>query len=689
MLSRIVAEENGPGESTVDDVEFPQLEWVELRDLPNLVSFFPNVNITSLAKLTDHYHNPLQPQPLFSEKVAIPRLESLELSRLENVSDLWSSELPTGSFSKLKKLEVRYCPSLRNMFHHSMAIGLLNLQNLFISDCLTLEAVVGKEEQVGGHGRQKEKTLFPELGKLQLGRLPNLRRFCHFTHPLEIPLLSEVDILDCPNMDAFSLEPMSTPNLSLPGTSWKGDLNNAIPLLQEVSLPNLKVLKLAKLENLERLGDDQLSVGSFSQLKEISVCDCGKLLCVIPSQLLSMLRDLENLKVECCNLLEVIFELEGVDYNEPNPEILSPLKLVKLSNLPELSYISKRDPMGFKYIQALDIYNCNRLTYVFSPTMTKSIPQLRELRISRCEILSRIIAEENELGESTVDVVEFPRLECAGLYDLPNLVSFFPNVNTTSLAKSTDHYHNPMQPQPLFNEKVVVPSLEYLELSGLENVSDLWSSELPTASFTKLKELKVRYCGSLRNMFHPSMAGGLLNLQNLFISDCSILEAVVGKEEQVGGHGRQKEKTLFPKLGKLQLGRLPNLRRFCHFTHPLEIPLLSKVDILDCPNMDAFSLEPVSAPNLSLPGTSWKGDLNNAIPLLQERHNSRKERENQRKEEEKEKEHVDGDVEEKEKVDEDEEEEDQEEKRKGEEEEETTEKCRKRKWTDLDEDGED
>ncbi|KAH7844272.1 hypothetical protein Vadar_026285 [Vaccinium darrowii] len=250
--------------------------------------------------------------------------------------------------------------------------------------------------------------------------------------------------------------------------------------------------------------------------------------------------------------------------------------------------------------------------------MTKSIPQLRELRIFSCKMLSRIVAEEYGPSENTVDDVEFPQLEQVELSGLPNLVSFFPKANTTTLAKSTDHYHNPLQPQPLFNEKVAIPSLESLLLSGLENVSDLWSSELPTGSFSKLKQLHVGSCTSLRNMIHPSMVGGLSKLQSLVITTCSALEAVVGKEEQVGGHGSKIEKTLFPELGLLYLFNLPNLKRFCHFTHPLVIPLLRIVDIRDCPNMDVFSLEPVSAPNLSLRNTSWKGDLNNAIPLLQE-----------------------------------------------------------------------
>ncbi|KAG5555907.1 hypothetical protein RHGRI_006530 [Rhododendron griersonianum] len=264
-------------------------------------------------------------------------------------------------------------------------------------------------------------------------------------------------------------------------------------------------------ENVERLGHGPLLVGSFSKLNKIFLRDCGKLLCVIPSRFLPMLRELQELTVESCNSLEVVFELEGLEYNEPNLEILSPLKFVKLRELPKLNCISKRDPVCFKYIQTLEIHNCNSLRYVFAPTKTKSIPQLRELKVSSCEMLSRIVAKENGLGESSVDEVEFPQLKCLELLDLPKLLSFFPNVNTTTLAQSTDQYHNPLQPQRLFNEKVAIPSLEYIELSGLQNVSDLWGSELPTNSFSKLKNLQVTDCTSLRNIPCISWFGDLNN----------------------------------------------------------------------------------------------------------------------------------------------------------------------------------
>ncbi|KAH7853672.1 hypothetical protein Vadar_005346 [Vaccinium darrowii] len=278
----------------------------------------------------------------------------------------------------------------------------------------------------------------------------------------------------------------------------------------QVSLPNLEVLDIVELENLETLGHGPLSEGSLSKLKEFSVCDCSKLLRALPSQLLPMLRDLEKLSIEGCNLLEVIFdhELEEVDSNEPNPEILSTLKLVQLRYLPKLIYISKGDSMGFKYIQTLEIFACDSLRYVFAPTMTKSIPQLRKLKLSRCKTLSRIVAEENGMGESSVVEVEFPQLE----------------------------------------------------------------------------RLELRY--------------------------------------------------------------LPNLRRFCYSTHLLELPRLCEMDISFCRSMDAFSLGHVSAPNLSLPGILWNGDLNNAIQLLQKKWKKKEEEEQRRREEAKEERRMEADVDE-------------------------------------------
>ncbi|KAG5555903.1 hypothetical protein RHGRI_006526 [Rhododendron griersonianum] len=530
--------------------------------------------------------------------------KQLELSRLPNLREICCGPVRASSFEELTYIGVGDCERLENLF------------KLPIEGCLT------RQEDV--HVATNNIIVFPKLEFLDLRNLPRLMSFCR-----------GIDQIDFPQLKSLWLQLFNhlfDNNCNLASNSDQNDNVGFLSFFpQKVSLPNLEHLIVAGLQNLERLGHGSLSVGSLSKLKRFTVQNCGS--------------------------LEVVFELEGLESNEPNPEILSPLKFFELCYLPKLNYISKRDPMVFKYIQTLKIYGCKSLRYVFAPTLIKSIPQLRELKISSCEMLSRIVAEENGLGESSVDEVEFPQLERLELLDLPNLVTFFPNVNTT-LAKSTDHLRNPMQPQPLFNEKVAFPGLKYLELNGLQNVNDLWGSELPTNSFSKLETLNVRDFAKLRSTFHPSIVGGLANLSELVITDCLKMEGVVYWEEEIeGGQGRKVKKILFPLLRKLQLSNLPDLVSFFpnvnttlekltdHYHNPMQPqPLFNEKVAFPCLSLKYLGLSglrkvsdlwgsELSTSSLSklknlevtgcmslrkLPCILWIDDLNNTTQGLQE-----------------------------------------------------------------------
>ncbi|KAI8562362.1 hypothetical protein RHMOL_Rhmol03G0030400 [Rhododendron molle] len=456
-----------------------------------------------LANTTNPVHLSTSPAP-----AVFPILKELDLRLLPKLREICCGPVPAGSFGELTSMFVGACERLENLFQLPVEGCLARLESLSIGSCDMMVEVFRKDEgeevQVATNNRL---IVFPKLEVLELGYLPILVGFCRGIDQIDFPQLKCLNLQELGGFNSLFHD-----NCNLSSNPEQNDNVGFFSLFpQKVSLPNLEILKLATLPNLERLGHGPLPVGSFSKLKECSVGSCGKLLCVFPSQLLLMLPELQKVTLESCKSLEVVFELEGLESNEPNPEILSPLKFVKLNYLPQLNCISKRDPMGFKYIQTLAIFDCNSLRYVFAPTMTKSIPQLRNLEIWDCEMLSRIVAEENGLGESSVDEVEFPQLESLELCNLPNLVSFYPNVNanTTTLAKSTDHNHNPLQPQPLFNEKVAFPGLKYLVLFKLQNVSCLWGSELPTNSFSKLEKLKVTGCASWRNFPCISWIGDL------------------------------------------------------------------------------------------------------------------------------------------------------------------------------------
>ncbi|XP_015161350.1 uncharacterized protein [Solanum tuberosum] len=143
---------------------------------------------------------------------------------------------------------------------------------------------------------------------------------------------------------------------------------------------------------------------------------------------------------------------------------------------------------------------------------------------------------------------------------------------------------------PLFDEKVSCPNLEYLDISGPNSISALCSHQLPTDYFTKLQRLIVWNCGKLRNLMSPSVAKGLLNLQVLCITNCESMEEVITKEEQQG----EGIMTLFPLLDELKLSGLPKLEHFFLTNHALEFPFLRNVDIDDCPEMKTFVQQGIS-----------------------------------------------------------------------------------------------
>ena len=103
-----------------------------------------------------------------------------------------------------------------------------------------------------------------------------------------------------------------------------------------------------------------------------------------------------------------------------------------------------------------------------------------------------------------------------------------------------------------------MPSLELLNISGLDNVKKIWHNQLPQDSFTKLKDVKVASCGQLLNIFPSSMLKRLQSLQFLKAVDCSSLEEVFDVE---GTNVNVKEGVTVTQLSQLILRSLPKVEK--------------------------------------------------------------------------------------------------------------------------------
>ncbi|KAL7197630.1 hypothetical protein ACSBR2_020214 [Camellia fascicularis] len=451
-----------------------------------------------------------------------PILEKLWLYALPNLRKICHCQLPTGSFGKLKHLDIYFCDKIEEV-----------IWNEKVEDDAT------------------NKMEFPALESMTLWNLPKLIAFCRGTGEIEFPQLKKLRLGRLPQLKWLFL------NSSNPFSESMENQNATFisPFPHKVALPSLEKLKLEDLDNLEGLGHIPISMGSFSKLRKVHVEHCGKWLCVFPSQFLTRLQNLEDLTVENCSLLEKVFELEMVDSKEQESEMLSLLKSLKLKHLPQLGYISKRDPIGFTYISQLSIlhvHGCDNLRYLFSHSMKKCMSQLQELDIRSCQIMSRIVIDEKGQGKSSVDKIEFTQLKVLQLYDLPNLVSFFPKAIATS-ATSTERVQNVIQ--TLFNEKVVFPTLEVLVLQHLDNLEGMEHCPPSSMSLSKLRYVHVQHCDKLIKVFQAQLLSRLQNLQELSIKDCSLLEKVVDCTEHNSKWFTQSMTQCILQLQKLEIKR--------------------------------------------------------------------------------------------------------------------------------------
>uniref|UniRef100_A0A5B7BJT5 Disease resistance protein At4g27190-like leucine-rich repeats domain-containing protein n=1 Tax=Davidia involucrata TaxID=16924 RepID=A0A5B7BJT5_DAVIN len=250
-----------------------------------------------------------------------------------------------------------------------------------------------------------------------------------------------------------SLKLMSLPNLSTfyqeIVISESSDVPTHPPLFNpKVVFPSLGELTLYWLYNVKEIWDRQLPAeNNFRKLRVLKIHDCHNLIIVIPSNLVQSLQNLEKLYVGWCDLVEEVCELEGHE-----TETLPQIRELKLSKIPRLKNMWwNKVPHGFhnlKNLKSLDIYQCNGLRNLFSPSAWRGLIQLQRLEIDSCKILKEIVAiergedeeqdscmmkeeivatkrGEDEEEKMATDIIVFPQLRTLKLMSLPELVNVY------------------------------------------------------------------------------------------------------------------------------------------------------------------------------------------------------------------------------------------------------------------------
>ena len=119
---------------------------------------------------------------------------------------------------------------------------------------------------------------------------------------------------------------------------------------------------------LQEIWHCQIPSESFGNLHSLHVESCASLLKFLPSFLLSSLQNLEVVILKNYDLLEEVFDLEGIDVNNEHVRLLSKLKKLSLIGLPKLRHICNKDrPQRQLVLPKPEMAECGQLWQLEKP----------------------------------------------------------------------------------------------------------------------------------------------------------------------------------------------------------------------------------------------------------------------------------------------------------------------------------
>jgi hypothetical protein len=157
----------------------------------------------------------------------------------------------------------------------------------------------------------------------------------------------------------------------------------------------------------------------------------SKIWYLFSSHIIECFKNLEEISLWSCDSLEAIFQIEELPVEESHvASVLDHLRELRLYNLPKLTHIWKKGPeriMGFGNLRLLRVYECDSLTYLFSPSIAKLLVMLEEIEVTECQKIEEILTRAREDEEEKNVLLN--KVKLLLLRALPNLKCFCNEAN--------------------------------------------------------------------------------------------------------------------------------------------------------------------------------------------------------------------------------------------------------------------
>ncbi|MED6218323.1 hypothetical protein PIB30_025726 [Stylosanthes scabra] len=461
------------------------------------------------------------------------------------------------------------------------------LEYLHLEDCDLVEEVVLLEEthdsktDICDHDSMKKRTstmvTFTHLVSVKLINLPNLENFCSFK-----------------KQDGWDSERIIRRN----------------PFINGLLVPNLTSLKMYRCDKIKTL----FCFSSFGSLQNLEVSDCKNIEEIVSKEKINTSADqvmfpkLETLKLESLPMLKAFcqasyaFEFPSLQKvlieDCMNMEVFSggSCRTTKLENVTMNSNATN---------SGCDIFvqkgNLNATVEGF-----KAFMALREeIKLIRWSDLHDKGITKNLFEISILNINGFPQLSKLIQLKEMHMLQHVKELRITSCDSLEEVFESTgrMLTKEGYDQNINHYELQRIKFQDLPKVRH--------ASFGKLTSIEIARCNNLKCVVSYSVAKSLVEIKELKVNNCEMIEEIVKKEEEeknINIDGGSKDKTLFPKLEKLSLERLPNLRCVCYGDYDYDIPLrnedeedekqhehvqisfpqLKELSLSDVPNLQCF-----------------------------------------------------------------------------------------------------
>ncbi|KAM6579699.1 hypothetical protein CsatA_003473 [Cannabis sativa] len=275
---------------------------------------------------------------------------------------------------------------------------------------------------------------------------------------------------------------------------------------------------------------------------------------------------------------------------ECNHLVFQNLKKLKLTRLPNLQkmYAGELVAGSFSKLKEVKVRECHTLKSLF-PISTIA-GQLEEMEVESCDMMENIVFHRRENGNH--QKIEFLKLQKLVLKELPKLTQFCKVEWEQNFATSSSLDSSPSTSIfPFFmGEVVAFPILEQLRLSSLDCVEMIWQDQVQEVSYMQnLKDLHVEKCHKLKYLFSSVVARSLAQLKALKVKECENMQEIIVIKEAGNEEGSSMETICFPKLEKVNLSSLPNVKTFSGGKRlAIKCPSLKILDISRCPKLKTF-----------------------------------------------------------------------------------------------------